>query len=512
MKKYWILILVLLAAFLFFYKLGVPTVWDNDEGQLLGSAVEMVKSHEFLTPHLNSAVYFHKPPLYAWLTSIVFSVFGFSEFWGRFWAAIFGIGGVFLTYKFGKRLFNERVGLISALVLLTTPLYIVLSKAALVDIVLCFFITLSLYFFYRGYESQSEKKWFYLMFASMALGTITKGPLGLVIPTLSILLFLVIERKLAFAFKMPLIKGGLIYLLVAAPWFILEAFREPSFLKIIFGVYLFTVYVTPLQQHPGPIYYYLLVVLFAMLPWSGFLISSFFKKPHALPLSVFLVMLAVFSTGATKVPGYFLPAFPFLAIIVGNYLNEVLAGKNKKGFIFGIVFTLMILLTAFLFLQSAIVPPLYVLAQAQLLSMIFVFLLLSLLALLLSFNPKISISILAAATYLFFVLLIGFLMPVFENTKYTPDFAKALKGEKNIGYYKTWLPPSFIYLLNRESYPTVVKELKDEKELKEFLLKNKKAYVLMTEDEVKNGRYKFIMIRAGYAIIGNVQLPISNDQ
>src|SRR3989339_1872449 len=103
-KINWLLVLVLIAAaVLFFFKLGFSTLWDQDEGQMLAASLEMLKGGDYLTPHLNSAIYFHKPPLYAWLTTILFRLFGFTEFAGRFWAAAFGVFGVYLTYLFAKK-------------------------------------------------------------------------------------------------------------------------------------------------------------------------------------------------------------------------------------------------------------------------------------------------------------------------------------------------------------------------------------------------------------------------
>src|SRR3989339_494491 len=281
-KIKWALVFIfILSAFLYFFQLGFSSAWDQDEGQMFAATLEMVKSGEYLTPHLNSAIYFHKPPLYAWLTAILFKLFGFTEFWGRFWAAIFGIMGVGLTYLFGKALYNERVGLLSALIIAVSPLYIILARMGLVDILLTFFITLSLYFFYLAYKNPADKKWLYLFYAAMALGTMTKGPLGIFVPSLSIGSFLFFEKRLGFIKEMISLNGILLYLLIASPWFIIETIREGTyFLQMIFGQFLFSIYLTPMQQHPGPIYYYIVVVLLGFIPWSGFFLPALFKKPH----------------------------------------------------------------------------------------------------------------------------------------------------------------------------------------------------------------------------------------
>lgn len=505
MKKlnYALIAILLLSALLFFYKLGAPSVWDNDEGQLLGSAVEMLKSGEFLTPHLNSEVYFHKPPFMAWLTAFVFWLFGFSEFWGRFWAAVCGVGGIYVTYLFGKKLYSERVGLLSALVLATSGLYFALSRMALVDIMLCFFITLSLYLFYSGYKEPEKNGWFYGFYASMALGTMTKGPLGLVIPAISILIFLLLKKRLDFVLKMRPIKGLLIYLLIASPWFIIETVREGTyFIDIIFGLYLFNIYTKPLQQHPGPIYYYLAIVLLTMLPWSGFLISALFKKPQGLLLAWAGILFLIFSTAATKVPGYILPAFPALALITGKYLDEVLEGKNRKTFLAGLLVSAGLIALLIIAGNYVSIPAEYLGALATLKLLLYFMLAGALLALVFQFiRPIYSIYAWAGILTVFFLALITVFLPLAENNKYTKDFALRIEAGTKVGYYQTWLPPSFVYYLNAQSYPTVVKLLKDQRELRAFMRLGGKAYCLTSAPEARYLNYPVVMNKAGYTLL-----------
>jgi 4-amino-4-deoxy-L-arabinose transferase-like glycosyltransferase len=501
-----LILIVLLAAFLYFFQLGVPTVWDNDEGQMLGSALEMVKSGEYLTPHLNSQIYFHKPPLYAWLTALVFKLFGFTEFWGRFWAVVFGIGGVYLTYLFAKSIYNERAGLISALIIATSPLYIVLSRMALVDVVLTFFITLSIYFFYLGFKNPTEKKWFYLMYFAMAFGTMTKGPLGIIVPGLAVGLFLIIEKKLSFIREMELIKGLGLYLLVASPWFIIETIREGSyFLKIIFGQFLFSIYMSPMQQHPGPIYYYLFVILLGFIPWSGLFVSAIIKKPNYLILSLFFVMLAIFSTASTKVPGYFLPAFPAMAIITGNYLDEIFNGKFKLAYYAGLIFPVLFLLLTTWVITTVKIPPEYSQAAVYLQTLILICLAGFFLAFLFSFlrpQPSWSITTWALAITVFFVGLIVWLLPYGENLKYTADLAYAMEGKENVAYYHTWQPPSLIFYLNRQKYPTLLKEVFDEKSLQKFLKMDSSACYTSEEEEKKlKIPHRVLKSKAGFSVI-----------
>ncbi|KAF0133607.1 MAG: PMT family glycosyltransferase 4-amino-4-deoxy-L-arabinose transferase [Candidatus Saganbacteria bacterium] len=497
---------VLLSAVLYFFQLGAPTLWDQDEGQVLASSLEMVKSGEYLTPHLNGGIYFHKPPLYAWLTAVLFKVFGFSEFIGRFWTAVFGVAGIALVYYFARAVFNERAAFLSALMLAVSPLYFVLSKMALVDIFLTFFIMLSMYLFYLGYKNPGQKKYFFLMYLSMALGTLAKGPLGLLIPALSIALFLIIEKKAGFIKEMVPLKGLLFFILIASPWFIVEAFREGLyFLQMLFGQFLFSIYFTPFQQHPGPIYYYILVALVGFLPWSSIFILSLFKKPPPLLLSVFLVTLLVFSLASTKVPGYFLPAFPFMAMIAGGYLDKIFNGEDKIGFYFCLTFSLLVLVVTFFLVSNAVIPAEFSQALVYLQTIILLAASGFFLAFLFSFikpNPSWSIG---AWVFSLIILYVGFmvwLVPYAENFKYSKDLAFAAKEKEHIAFFRTWLPPSFVFYLNRQQYPTFSTEINDVNKLRSFLSKSNSA-CLIPENEEKTISFphRVISKKGGFTII-----------
>ena len=507
MKKinYALIIILLLSATLFFFKLGAASVWDNDEGQLLGSAVEMIGSGDYLTPHLNSEIYFHKPPLYAWLTVPLFRLFGYTEFWGRFWAALFGVLGVYITYLLARRIQTERAGLFSALVLSTSILYMALSRMALVDIALTFFVTLAFYLFYLGYKEPGNRYWYFGFYAALALGTLSKSLLGVIIPAVSIFIFLLLERRLDFILKMRLLPGALIYALITFPWFIIETIRHGSyFLNVLFGQYLFSIYLAPMQQHPGPIYYYLIVILLLMLPWSGLLAVALFKRPQGLLLSWAGVTLLIFSTAATKVPGYIMPAFPALALICGSYMDETLGKKEKRGLYFASVFALLIMALALLSTFYLKIPAEYLSALAALRTMLMLVVAGFALAYLLAFFRSIY-TYLAWATVVaaFFLSFIVFFLPLAEDHKYTADLVKAISPRSAAAYYKTWLPPSLVFYLNRQSYPTVVKHLESEKELKKFLGQKTPAFVLTTKEEQKHWSYPILKEKAGYAIIGS---------
>jgi len=141
-KKWIILVfLVVLASFLFFSNIGKGSL-SNDEGYNPERAKEMLETGDFLTVHLYGQPNFLKPPLVYGLMAVTYRLFGISEFTSRFWPALFGVGCVVLVYLLGIALSGTILGgLISALVLLTTPHFVHMTQMAKLDVPVLFFHT-----------------------------------------------------------------------------------------------------------------------------------------------------------------------------------------------------------------------------------------------------------------------------------------------------------------------------------------------------------------------------------
>ena len=118
-----LLILAVLLALLFGFKLGDRALWSPEEGHYSEIAREMVVSGDYLTPRLAGIKFLEKPPLFFWLESANIGLFGLSEWSVRLWPTIFAVAGCLAVYCAGSRLFGRRVGLISSAVLATSGLW-----------------------------------------------------------------------------------------------------------------------------------------------------------------------------------------------------------------------------------------------------------------------------------------------------------------------------------------------------------------------------------------------------
>ncbi|MEO2066321.1 MAG: glycosyltransferase family 39 protein [Desulfurobacteriaceae bacterium] len=310
---------------------GLYSAFDKDEPKYLEAAWEMVKKGDFITPYYNYEYRFDKPVLIYWLISLGYKLFGVNEFGGRFFVSIFGVLTVILLFWWLKKREGEDLAFVSSLVLLTSLDFIVMSSVAMPDVVLTFFIAASLISFFEGYVSRS-KNWYRLAFLFSGLATLTKGPVGLVLPGLIAVVFLVLRRDLLKTLRdIPWVSGFLVYFAVVLPWYgaILAKHGRDFFMDFIVfhNIHRFT---GKIPGHPTQWWYYIANYFWLYLPWSfvfPFALYRAFKSKESItePLLNFSIVwfftvFLFFQIAHTKLAHYLLPSFPAFSVIVGWYL------------------------------------------------------------------------------------------------------------------------------------------------------------------------------------------------
>ncbi len=350
-------------------QVGNTHLWDQDEGFYAATAAQMYARNEWITPSFNGKLFAHKPPMMFWGMMVGYSAFGISELGARFASTIFGLGTVLLTFAIARKLFDTTTGLFAGLAIGSCILFTLVSRSATADAHLTFFTALAFYFWVCDYftdkftsrdELLASVRWrtWIATYAAMGLAVLTKGPIGFLFPTAVIGLFLLSEMKIeipvpcpflqriwlqaspyrSFEFfktvwKMRPITAALTVLLVAAPWFLLVQWQtHGEFLKEFIGVHHLGRMSQAMDNHSGPIYYYLLACLIGMYPWSAFAVPtaiSWFSHASTPAQSRAVrfvsswaaVYLVIFSMASTKLPNYVLPAYPALAIMIGRYFK-----------------------------------------------------------------------------------------------------------------------------------------------------------------------------------------------
>ena len=330
-----LIILILLATILFFFKLGSFSLYDAAE-TTYGEFIKQIRlTGDWITMHYNGWVIFDKPPLYFWLATIATYFFGINEFAVRFWAALAGVLTVVATFFLGKYRYDERVGFYSAVIVMTAFQFLIQSRIAELDILLTLFMTCSFLFFWRGYQT-GKVHYYWLFYASMGLATLTKGIIGLAIPAFTIFLYLLIRKELRSILKMQIIPGIFIFSLIALPWYITEwCLHGEKFREFALGFLFLSRFGGVVSGHPGPWYYYFIALLLGFAPWSHLLPFALIRifqlrneKPELFSLCYVIPVFLVFSIAKTKLPSYILPLYPSFAIMVGKLWDDFL-GKEQ---------------------------------------------------------------------------------------------------------------------------------------------------------------------------------------
>jgi 4-amino-4-deoxy-L-arabinose transferase-like glycosyltransferase len=187
---------------------------------------------------------------------------------------LFALGGVLLAYAAARRLYGREAGLGAAAVLGTSLLYYVIAHSLILDMAVSVLMSATLFCFILGVHEApgSARRWFfYGLYASAALATLTKGLIGFLVTGAVMFLWLLIfnQWKRLRPFYLP--TGALLFLVVAAPWHVLAALRNPTWAHRYFVFEHWERFTSPVASRPGPWHYYIWIVLAGLIPWVGFL-------------------------------------------------------------------------------------------------------------------------------------------------------------------------------------------------------------------------------------------------
>ncbi|HVU36482.1 MAG TPA: glycosyltransferase family 39 protein [Opitutaceae bacterium] len=338
-----LLLLTVAFAALFFFRLGSYPLGNPDEGRNAEIPREMVATGDWVTPKLDGVNYFEKPPLVYWTTGAMLKVFGPSEWSMRASPALFALAGVLLTYAAGRRLYGRATGMAAAIVLGTSLFYFILAHILVLDMAVSVLMSATLFCFILGVleppapagKSNLRRWFFYGLYASAALATLTKGLIGFLVTGAVMFLWLLVfnEWRRLRPFYLP--TGVLLFLAIALPWHVLAALRNPTWFHRYIVYEHFERFLTPAASRVGPWWYFIPIVLAGLFPWVGFLwpairtsVTGGWAGRSANTKAWYLItwvafIFVFFSYSKSKLPPYILPVFPALAVLIGRWLAEV---------------------------------------------------------------------------------------------------------------------------------------------------------------------------------------------
>ncbi|MEJ6023286.1 glycosyltransferase family 39 protein [Ramlibacter sp. PS4R-6] len=314
-----------LAATAWLRPLALP-----DEGRYIGVAWGMLHSGDWLVPMLDGLPYFHKPPLFYWITAtaLALSDTTVAARAAPWLGACLGTASLFL---FAGRWAGRDTALAGLFALVTAPLFFFGAQYANLDMLVAGCIAATILAFTHavllGREDAAWKRTVLLAYVLCALGVLAKGLIGIVLPGMVLVLWLLVERRWQAMFQLLWWPGILCFLIVAAPWFVLMQQRFESFTHYFFVVQHFQRFSEGGFNNPRGPWFYPVVLAAATLPWSLWWAGARQREwrersePAAARRLMLLWAVAItlfFSLPRSKLAGYILPVVPPLIYLAAD--------------------------------------------------------------------------------------------------------------------------------------------------------------------------------------------------
>lgn len=313
-----------LAATAWMRPLALP-----DEGRYVGVAWEMVRSGNWLVPTLDTLPFFHKPPLFYWLSAGAIATFGNHEWAARLPSLLAATAVVIGLFNFLRRWAGQAIALTALLVIVTMPYFLVAAQFANLDMLVAACITGTILcaadvVLALRHRRRSRALTLVGAYLFAALGVLAKGLIAIVIPALVVSLWLVSMRNTRLIVRLISWPGILLFATIAIPWFALMEMWYSDFLDYFFIHHHVQRFVSSDFNGKQPYWFYVPLLFAVTLPWSAFLPWAFRKAGEdgigpdlRRLLWIWLAAtLAFFSIPSSKLVGYVLPAAPALAVLV----------------------------------------------------------------------------------------------------------------------------------------------------------------------------------------------------
>jgi len=330
--RYQLLLLLAIGGVLFFLELGRLSLTEPDEGRNAEVAREMIVMHDWITPHYDSLPYLDKPAVFFWLVAASFRLFGISEWAARLPSALAALATMVLVWVLARAMFGDGCALRAAVVFASCPLVLFFARVVIFDMTLTLLVTVTMTAFWLSRNPGPRQHLLqYAMFVAAGIATITKGPVGFLLPLLGILAYAAVQRRFQ-EFRRLLWPPGLaLFLAASLPWFIAVSIRNPGFPRYAFWDESLVRFAGGHLHRGGSILYYIPVFLVGLLPWSLLLVFASLNRlrrwrhlrdeshaPQAFLLSWAVTIFVFFSVSHSKLPAYFLPAVPALAVLMSK--------------------------------------------------------------------------------------------------------------------------------------------------------------------------------------------------
>jgi 4-amino-4-deoxy-L-arabinose transferase-like glycosyltransferase len=340
---------ILLAA-AWFATVPQRPLLDPDEGRYAEIPREMLASGDWVTPRFNDLKYFEKPPLQYWATAMAYQVAGVHQWTSRLWGAGLAFACLPLVFVWVRRLYGALPALAALTALAVSPYFVIVGHLNLLDQGFTFWLTAAvLAFAYAQTQpphGAAERRWMLVAWTAAALAVLSKGIVVGVLAGGALIIYSLLERDTRTWRRLHWHIGLPLFLLIAAPWFVLVSARNPSFPGFFFVHEHFARFLTTVHSRVEPWWFFLPLLLLAVLPWDGSFVQAVRGggceptppleapgnrpfKPRKFLLLFCTLTFVFFSASGSKLAPYILPMVPLLAALAGTQVVDLSAFARR---------------------------------------------------------------------------------------------------------------------------------------------------------------------------------------
>jgi 4-amino-4-deoxy-L-arabinose transferase-like glycosyltransferase len=352
----WLIAIVATLYFCYFRQLGVVGLMGPDEPRYAWIARDMMESGDWITPRLYGSPWFEKPPLYYWGAALSFKVFGVNETSARLPSAIAALLATLTLAWLAWRVYGSATARWLLLLLPSSAGMIGFSHSAATDMLFSAMLTcamvpagvlLGMVPFARGEDRSADRDFgtelsnSAKLIAAALLGLflgyamLAKGPAAIILSGGAVVCWAAYTKRWKHTLRLLHPVAIAVFCVVALPWYVLCAMRNPDFLRVFILEHNFKRFLTPEFQHIQPFWYYAGILSIALLPWTPALLwaivtgtRSLLRGARLSAMSCFLLSwasfcLVFFTISRSKLPGYILPAIPAIGLLLARAIVKL---------------------------------------------------------------------------------------------------------------------------------------------------------------------------------------------
>ncbi|HRD92222.1 MAG TPA: glycosyltransferase family 39 protein [Accumulibacter sp.] len=325
-------LLILCALWLTLFA-GFRPLMLPDEGRYVGVAWEMLSSGNWLVPTLDGMPFFHKPPLFYWLTAAGLQVFGANDWAARLASTLAALLATVALYAFLRRYADKRLANLAVVVLVSQPMFFAGAQYANLDMLVAAMISATIVCGASAILSLERGLPYRIALASAyffaALGVLAKGLIGFVLPGAILLAWLLVRRRYRLIPALLPIPMIVLFLFLALPWFVWMQASYGGFWDYFLVYHHFRRFAETGFNNAQAFWFYVPVLLVGTLPWSPWIVRVFSLtfladrerlEVRSLMIVWLLGIVIFFSLPSSKLVGYIFPALPPLACLLADAL------------------------------------------------------------------------------------------------------------------------------------------------------------------------------------------------